>query len=118
MKLWAAKPVVTKEPVPNTHTTDDLHRVAYCSGASVVFITGWRSAISFAEVISAVVLCVAPWSPFPAPLLMIVHLGLIAILAGRKPVDKEALARMGRCERRDLDQVLNKTEILSFPVSN
>jgi len=49
---------------------------------------------------------------------MIVHLVLIAISVGRKPMDKEALARMGRCERRDLDQVLNKTEILSFPVSN
>ena len=35
--------------------------------------------ISFAEVISAVVLCVPPWAPVPALLLMAAHLGLIAV---------------------------------------
>lgn len=32
--------------------------------------------ISFAEVISALVLCVPPWAPLPALLLMIAHLSL------------------------------------------
>lgn len=35
--------------------------------------------ISFAEVISAVVLCVPPWTPLPAWLLMSAHLILIAV---------------------------------------
>ena len=35
--------------------------------------------ISFAEVVSAVVLCVPPWSPVPAWLLMGAHLALIAV---------------------------------------
>jgi len=35
--------------------------------------------ISFAEVVSAVVLCVPPWSPLPAWLLMGAHLSLIAV---------------------------------------
>lgn len=35
--------------------------------------------ISFAEVISAVVLCVPPGAPLPAVLLMIAHLSLIAV---------------------------------------
>jgi hypothetical protein len=35
--------------------------------------------ISFAEVVSAVVLCVPPWSPLPAWLLMAVHFALIAV---------------------------------------
>jgi len=35
--------------------------------------------ISFAEVISALVLCVPPWAPLPAWLLMGSHLGLIAV---------------------------------------
>jgi len=33
--------------------------------------------ISFAEVISAVVLCVPPWTPIPSILLMGIHLSLI-----------------------------------------
>ncbi len=35
--------------------------------------------ISFAEVVSAVVLCMPPWSPVPGWLLMTVHLILIAV---------------------------------------
>ena len=35
--------------------------------------------ISFAEVISAVVLCIPPWSPGPGVLLMILHVTLIAV---------------------------------------
>jgi hypothetical protein len=35
--------------------------------------------ISFAEVISAVVLCVPPWAPLPALLLMAAHLSLIVV---------------------------------------
>ncbi|MGH9942312.1 MAG: hypothetical protein ACRD9R_08140 [Pyrinomonadaceae bacterium] len=35
--------------------------------------------ISFAEVVSAAVLCVPPWSPVPAWLLMGTHLSLIAV---------------------------------------
>ena len=35
--------------------------------------------ISFAEVISAVVLCVPPWAPVPALLLMVAHLSLIVV---------------------------------------
>lgn len=35
--------------------------------------------ISFAEVISAIVLCIPPWAPVPALLLMTVHLSLIAV---------------------------------------
>lgn len=35
--------------------------------------------ISFAEVVSAIVLCVPPWSPAPGWLLMGVHLILIAV---------------------------------------
>ena len=35
--------------------------------------------ISFAEVISAGVLCIPPWSPLPAWLLMGAHLSLIAV---------------------------------------
>ena len=35
--------------------------------------------ISFAEVLSALVLCVPPWSPLPAWLLMTAHLSLIAV---------------------------------------
>ena len=35
--------------------------------------------ISFAEVISAVVLCVPPWAPVPALLLMGAHLSLIVV---------------------------------------
>ena len=37
--------------------------------------------ISFAEVVSAVVLCVPPWSPLPAWLLMGAHIVLIAVQA-------------------------------------
>ncbi len=35
--------------------------------------------ISFAEVISAIVLCVPPWAPVPSLMLMIAHLSLIVI---------------------------------------
>lgn len=35
--------------------------------------------ISFAEVISAIVLCVPPWAPLPAVLFITVHLGLILV---------------------------------------
>ena len=35
--------------------------------------------ISFAEVVSAVVLCVPPWAPLPAWLLVGTHLALIAV---------------------------------------
>lgn len=35
--------------------------------------------ISFAEVISAIVLCVPPWSPLPAWLLMGTHILLISV---------------------------------------
>lgn len=35
--------------------------------------------ISFAEVISAVVLCVPPWAPVPGILLMTAHLSLIVV---------------------------------------
>ena len=35
--------------------------------------------ISFAEVISAVVLCVPPWTPVPSILLMGTHLSLIGV---------------------------------------
>jgi hypothetical protein len=35
--------------------------------------------ISFAEVISAIVLCVPPWSPVPGWLLMTTHITLIAV---------------------------------------
>ena len=35
--------------------------------------------ISFAEVISALVLCVPPWAPLPALLLMVTHLSLIVV---------------------------------------
>lgn len=35
--------------------------------------------ISFAEVVSAIVLCVPPWAPLPSPLLMGAHLSLIAV---------------------------------------
>lgn len=35
--------------------------------------------ISFAEVISAVVLCVPPWAPVPALLLITAHLSLIVV---------------------------------------
>ena len=35
--------------------------------------------ISFAEVISAVVLCVPPWTPVPSILLMGIHLSLIGV---------------------------------------
>jgi hypothetical protein len=35
--------------------------------------------ISFAEVVSAVVLCVPPWAPLPAWLLMGAHLALITV---------------------------------------
>jgi hypothetical protein len=38
-----------------------------------------RRHISFAEVISAIVLCVPPWAPLPALLLMAAHLSLIAV---------------------------------------
>ena len=35
--------------------------------------------ISFAEVVSALVLCVPPWASLPAWLLMVAHLVLIAV---------------------------------------
>lgn len=35
--------------------------------------------ISFAEVASAIVLCVPPWAPVPAWLLIGIHLSLIAV---------------------------------------
>jgi len=35
--------------------------------------------ISFAEVISAIVLCVPPWAPVPALLLITAHLSLIVV---------------------------------------
>jgi hypothetical protein len=35
--------------------------------------------ISFAEVVSAVVLCIPPWAPAPGWLLMAAHLTLIAV---------------------------------------
>lgn len=35
--------------------------------------------ISFAEVISAVVLCVPPWTPLPPLAFIVVHLSLIAV---------------------------------------
>ena len=35
--------------------------------------------ISYAEVVSAVVLCVPPWAPLPAWLLVGAHLALIAV---------------------------------------
>lgn len=35
--------------------------------------------ISFAEAVSAVVLCVPPWGPLPAWLLMGAHLALVAV---------------------------------------
>lgn len=35
--------------------------------------------ISFAEVISAAVLCIPPWAPVPALILMTAHLGLIGV---------------------------------------
>ena len=35
--------------------------------------------ISFAEVISAVVLCVPPWTPIPSILMMGIHLSLIGV---------------------------------------
>ena len=35
--------------------------------------------ISFAEVISAIVLCVPPWAPLPGLLLMGAHVSLIAV---------------------------------------
>jgi len=35
--------------------------------------------ISFAEVISAVVLCLPPWTPIPSILLMGIHLSLIGV---------------------------------------
>lgn len=35
--------------------------------------------ISFAEVISAIVLCIPPWAPVPVLLLMGAHLTLIAV---------------------------------------
>ena len=35
--------------------------------------------ISFAEVISSMVLCIPPWAPFPAWMFMGVHLTLIAV---------------------------------------
>ena len=35
--------------------------------------------ISFAEVVSSIVLCVPPWAPLPAWLFMGVHLSLIAV---------------------------------------
>jgi hypothetical protein len=35
--------------------------------------------ISFAEVASALVLCIPPWAPGPALLLMTAHLSLIAV---------------------------------------
>jgi len=35
--------------------------------------------ISFAEVISAVVLCVPPWTPVPSILLMGIHVSLIGV---------------------------------------
>ena len=35
--------------------------------------------ISFAEVISAVVLCVPPWTPIPSILLMGIHVSLIGV---------------------------------------
>jgi hypothetical protein len=38
-----------------------------------------RRHISFAEVISAVVLCVPSWAPAPALLLMTAHLSLITV---------------------------------------
>ncbi len=38
-----------------------------------------RRHISFAEVVSAVVLCLPPWAPLPAWLLMGTHLTLIAV---------------------------------------
>ncbi len=38
-----------------------------------------RRHISFAEVVSALVLCVPPWAPLPAWLLMGAHLTLIVV---------------------------------------
>jgi hypothetical protein len=35
--------------------------------------------ISFAEVVSGIVLCIPPWAPLPASLLMSVHLILIVV---------------------------------------
>jgi hypothetical protein len=35
--------------------------------------------ISFAEVVSAIVLCVPPWAPLPAWMFIGVHLSLIAV---------------------------------------
>ena len=35
--------------------------------------------ISFAEVVSAVVLCVPPWAPVPAPLFVATHVTLIVV---------------------------------------
>ena len=35
--------------------------------------------ISFAEVVSAIVLCIPPWAPLPAYLLMGAHLTLIVV---------------------------------------
>ena len=35
--------------------------------------------ISFAEVVSAIVLCVPPWAPLPSWMFMGVHLSLIAV---------------------------------------
>lgn len=45
--------------------------------------------ISFAEVASAVVLCIPPWSPLPAFLLMGAHLILIGVqIVGSLWIDK------------------------------
>jgi len=35
--------------------------------------------ISFAEVVSAMVLCVPPWAPFPALVMMSAHISLIIV---------------------------------------
>ncbi len=48
--------------------------------------------ISFAEVVSALVLCIPPWTPLPSWLMMGTHLALIVVQIIGSPLDQEALA--------------------------
>lgn len=52
--------------------------------------------ISFAEVVSAVVLCVPPWAPLPGFLLMGAHFESDCSSNSRQRLDKEAVSRLGR----------------------
>jgi len=67
------------EPATDVHTPKHLSRSADCSSLHLLHHRLAKRHISFAEVVSAIVLCVPPWAPLPPWMFMGVHLSLIAV---------------------------------------